>query len=363
MDETLAYDFFKKLQKDQFTFVYNGKFSNDVIETVQNLGEKKVIGYGGASKLKNKISFLVAECFKNVILHSDKPVIFNSTNNKPPMFMIRKSGESFSLTSVNLVDNDKVDALKNKLQEINSLNAEELRSMDVFSFAPFLGKKKSGSGLLEMAKRLGEKIKFDFEYINYYFSLFYLQLQLDADKKSKSPNFSIRSEQELYKMMLNNNLLLLYKGDFSQATILPLVEMIENNLTKRSEVVGKRKKIFYLLLELLQNISKHARMKEGLREGIFMIGIKNNKYLIYTANFVGKANEEHLKSQINYFNKLDKNALSELYKTNLLAERKENEKGSGLGLIDVARYSGNKLVYDFKHIDHSTMFFSLHVSI
>jgi hypothetical protein len=102
----------------------------------------------------------------------------------------------------------------------------------------------------------------------------------------------------------------------------------------------------------------------GVREGIFMIGIKNNKYSIYTGNFIEIANVELLKSQLDHFNELDKKSLAELYKTNLLVERKEKEKdGAGLGLIDVARYSSDRLGYDFKSIDEFSSFFSLCVSI
>ncbi len=46
--------------------------------------------------------------------------------------------------------------------------------------------------------------------------------------------------------MMGNNILMIYKGDFSQNAILPVLKMIEENLAANGGEEGLQKKIFCL---------------------------------------------------------------------------------------------------------------------
>ena len=62
-------------------------------------------------------------------------------------------------------------------------------------------------------------------------------------------------------------------------------------------------------------------------------------------------------------NSLDKEHLREYYRE-VLGNGAITEKGTaGLGMIDIARKSGNKLEYEFLEIDKYFSFFSLNVKI
>src|SRR5437899_1743274 len=67
-------------------------------------------------------------------------------------------------------------------------------------------------------------------------------------------SISIANTKELYNELLTENILLIRKGDFSQKSILPLLTIIENNVNSGQNVQGIRKKIMYLLVEMLQNV-------------------------------------------------------------------------------------------------------------
>ena len=70
-----------------------------------------------------------------------------------------------------------------------------------------------------------------------------------------------------------------------------------------------------------------------------------------------------LKEKLELVNSMDKDELKAYYKQ-VLSEGTLSSKGTaGLGMIDIARKSGEKLAYDFHQINDTTTFFSLAVKI
>ena len=60
---------------------------------------------------------------------------------------------------------------------------------------------------------------------------------------------------------------------------------------------------------------------------------------------------------------ISKDELKTLYKEILNNEEFSEKGGGGLGLIDIARRTGQELGFDFKKIDGDYSFFSLDISI
>ena len=60
---------------------------------------------------------------------------------------------------------------------------------------------------------------------------------------------------------------------------------------------------------------------------------------------------------------MDKEELREYYQLSLNNSMVSNKGTAGLGMIDIARKSGNKLEYEFLEIDKDFSFFSLNVKI
>ena len=67
--------------------------------------------------------------------------------------------------------------------------------------------------------------------------------------------------------------------------------------------------------------------------------------------------------KIDYINSLDKDELKKFYKETLNNGTMSEKGGGGLGLIDIARRSGQKLQYKIREIDKDYSFFTLTVKI
>ena len=93
------------------------------------------------------------------------------------------------------------------------------------------------------------------------------------------------------------------------------------------------------------------------------MGKMEDHYLITTGNFILSENVNKLKTKLDYINGLEKDELKAYYKEVLNNGQMSNKGGGGLGMIDIARKSGQKLDYSFSHINDKNSFFSLNVKV
>tara|TARA_B110000211_G_C14081853_1_gene554953 strand:+ start:1318 stop:1917 length:600 start_codon:yes stop_codon:yes gene_type:complete len=174
---------------------------------------------------------------------------------------------------------------------------------------------------------------------------------------------------EFHQGMQKNNLILVYEGEVTQEVTKAFTALAERNLEKSDESGKVTKKVYHVMVECLQNISKHANdtssvgsnsLEKGLvKNGIFVVGRNEGSYFVTSGNPIDKDNIESLKNMIDHINSLDKDEIKALYKEKLKASRLSETGGAGLGFIDMVKKTGNKLAYCFKKIDNDNYFFLL----
>ena len=168
---------------------------------------------------------------------------------------------------------------------------------------------------------------------------------------------------DLHKIMIERNLILIYEGEFTQEITKSVLAMAERNMDSVGEEMGIKRKVFNVMVECLQNIVKHAddlEPHDKLRHNaIFMIGKDNSAYIITSGNPISHDKVPILSSKLEQINSLDKEGLKTLYKEIIKNGDLSEKGGAGLGFIDMARKSGQKLEFDFEPIDSEFSFFSL----
>jgi hypothetical protein len=157
-----------------------------------------------------------------------------------------------------------------------------------------------------------------------------------------------------------------YNGGFSENLSDRILSLAEANMEEVEESAKVKKKVYFIMVESLQNITRHQDIKQENITGIssfFLIRRKANDYLITSGNSIENDKVEMLKVLLERVNSLDKDSLKDLQRE-ILSEGDLSEKGgAGLGLIEIARKSGNKLFYDFEKINdlHSYFYFQTKV--
>jgi hypothetical protein len=172
---------------------------------------------------------------------------------------------------------------------------------------------------------------------------------------------------DLHKSMLDQHLILVYEGEFTQEITKSVLAMAERNMDSMGEESSTKRKVFNVMVECLQNIVKHG---EGYKVGddveynaVFMIGKNDQEYIIASGNPLKNHEIGKVKSKLDQVNELDKDGLKQLYKEIIKNTSISEKGGAGLGFVDMARKSGRKLEYDFVEIEGETSFFALKTTI
>lgn len=175
---------------------------------------------------------------------------------------------------------------------------------------------------------------------------------------------------DFYDKMDRNNILLSFKGDITAELLTSILQIIESKMDNMQEEPKLRKKVYIVLVELLQNLYHHmddpsldTTDSEVSRTAIFMIGKENNHYNVITGNYIKNDRVGGLKKKMDDINLLQPEELKEHYKRVLNNGQMSDKGGGGLGMIDIARRTGKPLFYEFIPINNNFSFFTLNIVI
>lgn len=167
------------------------------------------------------------------------------------------------------------------------------------------------------------------------------------------------------RMMVENQLLLAYKDNINEETSDQLIAMVDSKMVGFDEEKKIKKKVFNVLVECLQNVSRHAEPDKGQdhESSILLIGRNDNSFFIITGNMMNNDKTEGLKAKLDQINKLNPEEIRDKYKELMTQMEFSDKGGAGLGLLDIARKSANKFEYDFRKLGDKKSYFTLKVSI
>ena len=188
---------------------------------------------------------------------------------------------------------------------------------------------------------------------------------MDSDTKSIS-------SFDLYNKVYNENIVLLYKGAITFDLVTSIIETLDRKITV-IEQDKKVQKLFYsAAVEVVHNLYHHMDEMKGSFEGFSdqdaksgMISVlaKEGYYNILTGNFIPTENTYSLKEKIDEVNSTDKNGLRTLYKETLSNGQFSDKGTAGLGLIQLARKTGEKLNYKFDKVNGEYSYFTFQIKI
>ena len=362
MDTDHTYMFYNKLIHDKLCLLYNGSFSDSITHKFIALSEYNLSTNEDLSKIRNRVSFLMAECFQNIVRHGEGKNSDTSASELPGFFSTKNIGNTYFITSGNLINKSNIPKLEGQLKQVNSLNSDELKELyrNVIENQSFSEKGGAGLGLIEMARKSGHRIEYDFEAYDETFSFFYNQIRLE--KNPEPIEFSLDQAVIFHRIMKDQGIMLLQKGDFSQETILPVLNIIEQNFRK-DKTSTKNKSVYHVLVELLQNISRNGLVIDHRHEGIFMIQQTGENYIVSAGNLISKDKVADFERRLQMVQPLTDDELEELYQKELMEDNEHGPESAGLGLIDIAREGNEPLEYHFHEVDTEKMFFTIRITI
>jgi hypothetical protein len=166
-----------------------------------------------------------------------------------------------------------------------------------------------------------------------------------------------------------DNVILYYKGNVDSDVINHVLDSVEEKMVAVNENPKLRKKVYNVLVESLQNLYHHVdKVPDDYEEqvekyGLLVVRKVTDGYRIVTGNFVHSDNLEKLEEKIKRINRSTHEEIKELYKFILNHQRISAKGGGGLGLVDIARKTGNNLDYAFVKYNDNYSFFYLDILV
>ena len=163
----------------------------------------------------------------------------------------------------------------------------------------------------------------------------------------------------IHNKMVNERLMFVYRGQITENNSLSLLTLLENEMRDDSFGSAGRKRLFMFVLESLQNIAKHGDHDKHAGMSVVAYSKTDDGYTITTGNIIPAANVSKLKNRLEEVNVLRPEEAKNLYRQILSTSGFSDKGGAGLGLIEMAVKTGNKLDYDFLPVDQDFSYFIL----
>ncbi len=186
-----------------------------------------------------------------------------------------------------------------------------------------------------------------------------------SNKITANPK-SLKYFYDFHQLMEQSEIIMVYAGEFSQALTKTLLSFTERKFNVEKLEDNVKRKIYNIMVEMLQNISKNALDNDHVITGnspIFMIGESSDFYFLISSNKISNQNIPALKSRIDEVNSLDSEGLKQLYKEVRINGTFSKVGGAGIGVIDMARKSENALVYEFVRLNDEFSMYSLLIRV
>jgi len=171
--------------------------------------------------------------------------------------------------------------------------------------------------------------------------------------------------------LLQKELVHSYRGTVNSEVVGDILEEVEHKMLDSIESKKIRKRCYNVLVEAIQNLFHHAGEVPGKIEkefgknfGLFAFTcVGDSTYRVSLGNYISESSIRKLQERMDQINYLSRSELKVLYKLILNNDEFSDKGGGGLGIIDMARRTGNKLEYRFEKYDDEYYFFVLEIVI
>ncbi|BAX81368.1 SiaB family protein kinase [Labilibaculum antarcticum] len=171
-----------------------------------------------------------------------------------------------------------------------------------------------------------------------------------------------------YSEKIDEDAIFDYKGRVEDEDVTEILSAIERILKDRNESPKLFKKIFNVLIELVQNLHHHGEVPSDFdvsydKFGILILRDEGTQYRICAGNFIKIDGLRLIRDRIDQINTLSSTETQSLYRIILGNDQFSGKGGGGLGMVDIARKSGNNMEYQFFEYNPSFLFLAIDVII
>jgi len=155
-----------------------------------------------------------------------------------------------------------------------------------------------------------------------------------------------------------------FSGMISQLLTEFMIETAAVQFKNAGHNKTETKSMFLIAIEQLQNIMSYSKAKEikdgsiYSSPGVLVVGYDKikRKYYVNSSNEITLDDKQKVSQKIDFINTMDKQEQRKFLREKLRSAVDTHERGAGVGFIEMAKRSSEKLEYDFEESDGKLYF-------
>ena len=178
------YDLHRTMMSQNLILVYQGDFTQESTKSILSMAERNLDSSGEDSSIKRKVFNVMVEALQNIVKHSDE-LVDGQTRSHAAIFLIGKEANRYSIMSGNPVQKTNVPKLQKSLDHINGLDKDGLKELykEIIKNTTISEKGGAGLGFVDMARKSGGKLEFEFPEMNNEYCFFCLKVNVPRESE------------------------------------------------------------------------------------------------------------------------------------------------------------------------------------
>ncbi|MBU2913142.1 MULTISPECIES: SiaB family protein kinase [Reichenbachiella] len=180
---------YKNIYDTNILLMYKGEVTFDLVTSIIETLDGRIGEIESDRLIKKKFYGAATECIQNLYHHMDEvsDETIDTYDSKAGLLMVTSRKKFFNIMTGNFIPNDKINTIKGKLDNINSLDKDELKKLykEILYNGEFSDRGTAGLGFVEIARKTGQKLSYEFHTVNEDYSYFTFQIRVSRVKKEE----------------------------------------------------------------------------------------------------------------------------------------------------------------------------------
>jgi hypothetical protein len=176
------YDLHRTMMSQKLILVYQGDFTQETTKSILAMAERNIDSSGEESSIKRKVFNVMVESLQNIVKHSDE-LVDGETRSHAAIFLIGREPNRYTIMSGNPIRKSNIPKLKQSLEKINALDKDGLKELykEIIKNTTISEKGGAGLGFVDMARKSGSKLEFEFPEMSPDYCFFSLKVNVPRE--------------------------------------------------------------------------------------------------------------------------------------------------------------------------------------
>lgn len=166
---------------------FKGNVTFELIDSIIIIISDKLDHLENDLNVRKKVYGILTECLQNLCSHIDKTDSVGHSiayDINSAVIMVDSDTDGYIIKTGNFIPASKVEHLDKWLVEINSYSKDELKELynKILTNKVFSDKGGGGLGFVDIARKSGKKLEYDFQKVDNNYSFFSFQIKINKNK-------------------------------------------------------------------------------------------------------------------------------------------------------------------------------------